>query len=381
MPATSAPIRQAHNQFLRLGGSITALVQAGFACLWWWLLTPSIDALLPSVWLIACLVLCIATSLHVRRHLEHHSITYLVQQRWYFVLSSCSGLLWGLGILLFAPALENEWKLVIVLLVGLMMGLLAIPNLLSIRSFSGTVLPSLIALAVMAASASPAVILAVVLVWLVFGMLILLLKRAKFWLGSSLDQHHRDRELLSELTSDHQAMRERSELDSLTQVYNRAKFEQMLEHYWRLASRASTSMSVLMIDVDFFKPYNDNYGHVAGDQCLRLVADTLRAALQREDDLLARYGGEEFVMILPTTSSKGAIQVSERIKQHMATASLRHEYSAVASHVTVSIGICCLTPSYHNSSIEILEKADQALYQAKLRGRNQAVIAARGEPL
>jgi diguanylate cyclase (GGDEF)-like protein len=109
------------------------------------------------------------------------------------------------------------------------------------------------------------------------------------------------------------------------------------------------------------------------------VASLFNQALQREDDMVARYGGEEFVIILPNTDTKGALQVASRIRTLLAKAKLRHEYSAAASYVTVSIGICCLIPSAQQSSKEIVDKADKALYRAKQLGRNQAVVAARGE--
>jgi diguanylate cyclase (GGDEF)-like protein len=138
-------------------------------------------------------------------------------------------------------------------------------------------------------------------------------------------------------------------------------------------------LSLLLIDADFFKPYNDNYGHLAGDQCLRLLGDILKGALRRGDDIAARYGGEEFVILLPNTDTQGALEVADRVNAALNHAKLRHEYSMVSSQVTCSMGLSCLVPNHDGDSSHLVLKADVALYKAKSQGRNQVVVAPRGE--
>ncbi|MBL8472643.1 MAG: diguanylate cyclase [Rhodocyclaceae bacterium] len=161
-------------------------------------------------------------------------------------------------------------------------------------------------------------------------------------------------------------------LDGLTGIANRRRFNEMLEAEWKRAGRADTPLTLLMMDVDHFKLYNDHYGHGAGDDCLREIADALAAALPRTGDVAARYGGEEFAAILPGCSREGAAAVAERIQSLVAAKVIPHAKSATASNVTVSIGTCTLEPGDPRSHTEVLEAADQALYRAKQEGRNRA---------
>ena len=180
---------------------------------------------------------------------------------------------------------------------------------------------------------------------------------------------------LQELTQQlQQANRELNRVattDALTQVANRHHFDQVLAQEWTQAQRNSTSLALIMCDVDYFKPYNDHYGHPAGDRCLQQVAQLLQAHIQRPGDLLARYGGEEFVVLLPRTTMAGAMAVAARIKHQFAQARLPHGFSSVADHITMSFGVACCVPLAQSASSELLTAADAALYRAKLAGRNQ----------
>jgi len=161
-------------------------------------------------------------------------------------------------------------------------------------------------------------------------------------------------------------------LDGLTGIPNRRKFELHLEEEWRRAMRNNTYLSLLMVDVDQFKQFNDHYGHGAGDDCLRHIGRAIAMMGNRPGDLGARYGGEEFVVILQDTDSTGAIFVAERLRSSIAALNIPHAYSSAAPVVTVSIGVATLSPDHQETSqCQLQSLADQALYAAKKAGRNR----------
>lgn len=166
-----------------------------------------------------------------------------------------------------------------------------------------------------------------------------------------------------------------SALDGLTSIANRRHFDLTLEEEWPRAAREGNAVSLILIDIDFFKQYNDHYGHQAGDQCLREIAQCLELAVQRPADLVARYGGEEFVALLPNTGSAGAIKVAQRLQQHVAILNLPHAASAVARSVTISLGVATFAPEPTHDSAMLLSAADAALYRAKHEGRNRIALA------
>jgi diguanylate cyclase (GGDEF)-like protein len=173
-------------------------------------------------------------------------------------------------------------------------------------------------------------------------------------------------------------LRELSEIDPLTRIANRRRFDEAIDKEVRRAHRTSSPISLIMLDVDFFKRYNDHYGHVAGDHCLASVAAAIaRAAARRPGDLAARYGGEEFAVILPDTDQEGAHRVAEHILDEVRALALPHEMSAAAPIVTVSIGFSCYEATDLLQPLQLVAAADAALYNAKQDGRNRAF----GQPL
>lgn len=166
-------------------------------------------------------------------------------------------------------------------------------------------------------------------------------------------------------------LEEQAMIDGLTCINNRRHFDEVLEQEWRLALRNKTPLSLIMTDIDFFKRYNDTYGHGQGDECLKKVASSLAHAIQRPTDIVARYGGEEFMALLPNTDTEGAYTVAESFRSHVESLQLPHINSEAAPVVTVSVGVACITPNTSISSNDILKQADQKLYQAKAKGRNQ----------
>ncbi|MGD1936013.1 MAG: diguanylate cyclase domain-containing protein [Cyanophyceae cyanobacterium] len=159
--------------------------------------------------------------------------------------------------------------------------------------------------------------------------------------------------------------------DSLTLLSNRRAFDDELAKLWGMSQTPDPQIGLLMCDVDYFKKYNDNYGHPAGDACLRRVAGVLQRSLLRGNDFVARYGGEEFVVVLPGTDREGAIAVAHRILELLAEEQIPHDYSKLGSFLTLSIGIACMVPGEDNEPQTLLDAADQALYNAKSQGRNR----------
>lgn len=160
-------------------------------------------------------------------------------------------------------------------------------------------------------------------------------------------------------------------LDGLTGIPNRRRFDAVLKMEWQRAKRTGSELSLLMIDIDHFKLYNDNYGHLAGDDCLREVARVMSRAMLRGGDTVARYGGEEFACILADTGRSGASAVAERIQADIAALKSPHPTSPVAPFVTVSIGSCTTIPDNGNNHELMIACADQNLYRAKQGGRNR----------
>lgn len=160
-------------------------------------------------------------------------------------------------------------------------------------------------------------------------------------------------------------------MDGLTGIANRRKFEAHLNTHWLQCAREQTPISLFMIDVDYFKKYNDCYGHQEGDNCLRKIAQTIAATLARPCDLAARFGGEEFVCLLPGTDKQGAHHVAEKIEQAIRGLAIPHQASDIASHVTLSIGVSTLSPAPNSDAQPLIARADEQLYKAKNNGRNQ----------
>lgn len=165
-----------------------------------------------------------------------------------------------------------------------------------------------------------------------------------------------------------------STIDGLTGIANRRRFDEFLTRHWLEGRRTGSPLAIIFIDIDFFKPFNDNYGHAVGDECLREVGLALTRALPRTTDLVARYGGEEFVCVLPHTDIEGARAVANNIRAAVRALSIPHEYSDVHQYVTVSMGVASVlpgTPGVYQD--DLLAAADRRLYQAKQSGRDKII--------
>lgn len=160
-----------------------------------------------------------------------------------------------------------------------------------------------------------------------------------------------------------------SRIDGLTEVVNRRYMDEFIDKEWQRAIRNNSSISFILIDIDFFKLYNDNYGHPAGDECLKKVAEKLKSLLHRPGDLVARYGGEEFALVLTDTEEAGF--VANNCRQSIEELQISHEFSEVASTITISVGFCTIAPQKSTDPSLIIDYADKALYNAKRAGRNR----------
>lgn len=178
-------------------------------------------------------------------------------------------------------------------------------------------------------------------------------------------------QLKSELEESNRELQKLSSLDGLTGIANRRKFDEFLKSECLRSARDDTALSLILIDIDFFKPYNDNYGHLAGDGCLRRVATALSEVVCRPADLVARYGGEEFGVILPNTEITGAKSLAEKLCDKIRSLEIPHEYSDAANHVTISLGIASVVVGENATPAELINQADNALYHAKESGRNR----------
>ncbi|HBW36845.1 MAG TPA: hypothetical protein DEF89_16695 [Desulfosporosinus sp.] len=163
---------------------------------------------------------------------------------------------------------------------------------------------------------------------------------------------------------------EKSFFDSLTGIYNRRYFDENIEKEWKKCLRENESLSLIMLDIDFFKNYNDFYGHQEGDNCLKKIAQEIRLSLLRPSDIVVRYGGEEFVVILPNTNKNGALRVAERIRKNISNLAIKHEASTVSKVVTLSQGIAEMN-TINDIVYECLKNADKSLFSAKNNGRDR----------
>ena len=173
-----------------------------------------------------------------------------------------------------------------------------------------------------------------------------------------------------ELKRNRDLLQNLSTLDGLTNIPNRRRFDEIFVHEWTRALRTKSPLSLLFIDIDHFKNYNDLYGHVTGDNCLKTVARVLQSSLGRPADFLARFGGEEFIILLPDTSETGCLHLAENIRTTLKMLHIDHQDSSVADYLTVSIGAVTCNDVTQCNRVQLLEEADKLLYMAKHDGRN-----------
>lgn len=193
-------------------------------------------------------------------------------------------------------------------------------------------------------------------------------ERLAFLQGLLLDHHS------EELIKLNKELERIAHEDALTGIANRRSFDELARKEWDRALRDKQPLTLLLIDVDFFKRFNDYYGHSAGDDCLRKIGQTLKSSVLRSSDIVARYGGEEFVILLPSTKAAGGKKVAQRIIETIDALAITHQQSDVLPHVSISVGVTTLIATPNLDVASLVHQADVALYKAKEMGRHQYVI-------
>lgn len=189
----------------------------------------------------------------------------------------------------------------------------------------------------------------------------------------ALELEYRIKEL-TEVKEEKRHLEDLSMHDQLTTLLNRRGIDKRLDMHWRNCSRYSLPISVVMIDIDNFKKYNDNYGHLQGDEVLKSISHAMDKTLLRPEDIVGRFGGEEFLAVLPNTDLEGAKNVADRILESVYDLNILHEYNEDFGRVTISLGLATTMPYYQDSSSDLVEQADQQLYISKNKGRNQVSL-------
>lgn len=210
--------------------------------------------------------------------------------------------------------------------------------------------------------------------WAVLRQRVRRLLYTKWAMAELRQQIERERLLTEQLEAANQELQRIASSDGLTSIANRRCFDHYLEHEWRRMLREQAPLSLIMCDIDYFKAYNDTYGHLAGDECLKLAANIIRQGARRPGDLVARYGGEEFAVLLPNTPAKGGIHVAELIRASLKAKAIAHAGSQISASVTLSLGVASVIPKSQLSPNQLITEADKALYQAKLFGRDRVVF-------
>jgi diguanylate cyclase (GGDEF)-like protein len=182
---------------------------------------------------------------------------------------------------------------------------------------------------------------------------------------------------------EHRRLSSLSMTDGLTGIANRRYFNEFFSAEWRRACRENGSLGLIMMDIDHFKAFNDHYGHLEGDECLTLVAQQLKSAVQRPRDFVSRYGGEEFVVLLPSVQAEGVAVVAERLKHALASLKIPHGYSSAGQYVSLSMGLAWCEPDSEFRPEQLIAAADEALYSAKDSGRNgySEVVVVKNQPV
>lgn len=211
-----------------------------------------------------------------------------------------------------------------------------------------------------------------------FGMMVVQVEAREFYLKKTIEKLEIQKAMLGEhkskkdeLRKNNLKLRRLADLDGLTGIANRSRFDQYMENLWLRLKNTGEAVSLIFCDVDYFKRYNDNHGHQAGDLCLKRVAGVLDDSVKGGMDFVARYGGEEFVVVMPGKSAVDAIRTAENIRLRLQELNIEHIDSLVANAVTLSMGIATILPWEHNLPETLVAAADKALYRAKAEGRDR----------
>ncbi len=293
----------------------------------------------------------------------------------FFGLAMLSGIAWGVGGFIIGSELDQVGHVfVLLILIGVSGGSIPLlgmhlPTMLAFQV--PTVVPYMVWVAFHLENKGAVLVFISILFMLsaTFAM-----KRLGKNVFETLRMKYEMEHMAEQLKFSNEKLEQLSLLDSLTQLNNRRYFDMQMDKEWKRAQRHQEVITLLMIDIDYFKLYNDHYGHSAGDKCLRTVASVLKSALHRPTDIMARFGGEEFVALLPGVDQPGAEKIARVMKTLLWQAAIAHEASPVSDYVTMSIGIASVVPEPDTAPLCLLKSADKALYQAKAEGRDRIVV-------
>lgn len=353
-------------------GILTAIISA---IMFWKVANHVMLCLWLSVHVVVSLIRLAATV----KFTSSNIIEYRTLERWgraYVAGTFISGLIWGSLSLFFSPAWPAAYQVTLfAVYTGIIAGALNANSSLFV-AFPAFYLPPAVSLIYMMLRqpVEGAFVLASLLLIYIIQMYVSALKFHNR-LAASLEARFENEQLAEQLVQSNRKLMHLAETDGLTGIPNRRAMDRFLGSEWNRLFRASKPLSLLFADLDFFKQYNDTYGHEVGDQCLIQVARILHNHTQRSNDMAARFGGEEFAVILPETSEDDAFKIAETILADLESLQIPHSGSSVAKHVTLSIGLATMIPNQPDSEDFLRLSADNALYQAKKMGRKQVVKA------
>lgn len=332
-------------------------------------------------WLGGIVLLLLCRFWHLRwRQPRLKQTPSLVLERELFIGVTITSIIWALGVLLYMDRLPDTYRAAMMMLASLILTGSAITLFGSRRALYGSVWPLGFAMLFeLGVGNEQERIVATMLAGYLFVFLPILLRRLRRDQIKSLYHSFSNAELVAELKTVSEHLRLTSRLDGLTGIANRAHLDDCLERAWRRCHRARAPLSLVLLDVDYFKQFNDFYGHQLGDDCLQQLAGLLARVERREDDLAARYGGEEFALLLPCTGMQGALQVADRVRIALRELGIPHQKSLVSSRVTCSFGVATLIPDNSMKITDLIQKADAALYHAKHNGRDRIEVALMGK--
>ncbi|MFT4937244.1 MAG: diguanylate cyclase (GGDEF)-like protein [Paraglaciecola sp.] len=295
----------------------------------------------------------------------------------YVFITFVQGSLWGAAGLIFIPLSEPIYTVIMALLIVGMSAASISTYIVYLRAFLAfsvpAVLPFILHIFIIGGQINIALSFGVLVYSTVAIRSLIPVNRsikASIKLNFELDREIQERKLVEN------KLRQISLEDGLTGLANRRHFDELIDKEVRHAKRESLPLSLIMIDIDCFKAYNDRYGHLEGDDCLKKTSQCLRESLSRPDDICARYGGEEFAVILPNTDPDGAYKVAENLRENILKLNIPHLDSQVAglSSISISAGLASVLPNSKSGVADLIQRADKALYQAKYFGRNQVKV-------
>lgn len=359
------------NRSVQVLGMLTAIITA--ITLW-----KVADHTLLTVWLIVMITVYImrlaTTLLFFRTHIDDQMTEIWIRR--YIVWTFLAGVSWGSLAFLLDSTWPAAYQVVLfVVYTGLIAGAFNANSSVFI-AFPAFYVPIVVPLMIVMLGMKDEAFYALALLFMIY-IALMYISSLKFYnrLADTLQLRFDNEKLAQELSLSNEKLVHLADIDGLTQIYNRRSLNRFLIAEWNRHYRNQKPLSLIFIDIDYFKQYNDTYGHEAGDNCLIQVAQILQRNAKRSSDIAARFGGEEFAMILPETSEVEAFAIAKKIIASLKELSISHTGSSVCEYVTMSIGISTLIPQQQDNSDYLLLTADKALYEAKNNGRNCVIQA------